>query len=131
VQLVPSRAGKHWLVTQPEPETGKVVFHHGGTYTLDGDSYVETIEYATENTADQIKKTYKFKGGQWTRLTFPLDLQEVLDRKRVLRWHVVSEMTAPVRMLRRVPSPATLSETMLSGAEADGTRPTGVVAASE
>ena len=53
--------GKHWVVTQAEPETGKVVFHHGGTYTLDGDNYAETIEYANESTADLIKKTHKFK----------------------------------------------------------------------
>src|SRR5262249_55808640 len=42
--------GKHWVVTQAEPETGKVIFHHGGTYTLDGDNYAETIEYANEST---------------------------------------------------------------------------------
>jgi hypothetical protein len=42
--------GKHWVVTQAEPETGKVVFHHGGTYTLDGDNYAETVEYANEST---------------------------------------------------------------------------------
>src|SRR5690242_7292954 len=53
--------GRHWVVTQAEPETGKVLFHHGGTYTLDGDHYAETVEYANENTADLIKKTFKFK----------------------------------------------------------------------
>jgi hypothetical protein len=53
--------GKHWVITQADPETGKVVFHHGGTYTLDGDNYAETIEYANENTAELIKKTFKFK----------------------------------------------------------------------
>jgi hypothetical protein len=53
--------GRHWLITQADPKTGKVIFHHGGTYTLDGDTYTETIEYATENTAALIKKTFKFK----------------------------------------------------------------------
>jgi hypothetical protein len=53
--------GKHWVITQADPETGKVIFHHGGTYTLDGDTYAETIEYANENTAELIKKTFKFK----------------------------------------------------------------------
>jgi hypothetical protein len=53
--------GKHWVITQADPETGKVIFHHGGTYTLDGDTYAETIEYANENTAGLIKKTFKFK----------------------------------------------------------------------
>jgi hypothetical protein len=53
--------GRHWVVTQADPETGKVLFHHGGTYTLDGDNYAETVDYANENTADLIKKTLKFK----------------------------------------------------------------------
>jgi hypothetical protein len=53
--------GKHWCITDADPETGKVVFHHGGTYTLDGDTYTETIEYANENTAPLIKKVFKFK----------------------------------------------------------------------
>jgi hypothetical protein len=55
------RSGKHWCVTEADPTTGKVLFHHGGTYTLDGDTYTETIEYANENTAELIKKSLKFK----------------------------------------------------------------------
>ncbi|HEY7331266.1 MAG TPA: hypothetical protein VH592_26770 [Gemmataceae bacterium] len=53
--------GKNWCITQSDPDSGKVIFHHGGTYTLDGDMYAETIEYANENTAELIKKTFKFK----------------------------------------------------------------------
>jgi len=53
--------GKQWCITQAEPETGKVIFHHGGPYTLDGDEMAETIEYANENTATLIGKTHKFK----------------------------------------------------------------------
>jgi hypothetical protein len=53
--------GKHWVITQADPNTDKVVFHHGGTYTLDGDNYAETIEYANENTANLVKKTFQFK----------------------------------------------------------------------
>ena len=55
------RTGKHWCITQADPDTGKVVFHHGGTYTLDGDTYAENVEYANENTAGLIGKTFKFK----------------------------------------------------------------------
>jgi hypothetical protein len=55
------RTGRHWVVTQADPDTGKVMFHHGGTYTLDGDTYTETVEYANENTADLIGKAFKFK----------------------------------------------------------------------
>src|SRR5262245_46833387 len=53
--------GKHWCITEADPTTGKVVFHHGGTYTLDGDTYAETVAYANENTAGLINKTFKFK----------------------------------------------------------------------
>ena len=47
---------KHWVITQADPETGNVIYHHGGTYTLDGDKYVETITFANENTAPLIGK---------------------------------------------------------------------------
>jgi hypothetical protein len=53
--------GKHWVITQADPKTGKVIFHHGGTYMLDGNTYEETVEYANDNTAGLIKKTFKFK----------------------------------------------------------------------
>ena len=52
---------KHWTVTQADPDTGEVIFHLGGTYTLNGDDYVETVKYATENTKDLISKVHKFK----------------------------------------------------------------------
>ncbi|HKB37947.1 MAG TPA: hypothetical protein VKD72_15985, partial [Gemmataceae bacterium] len=29
--------GRHWCITESDPKTGKVIYHHGGTYTLDGD----------------------------------------------------------------------------------------------
>ena len=52
--------GRHWIITQADPETGVTVFHHGGTYTLMGGEYAETVEYANENTKDLIKQTFKF-----------------------------------------------------------------------
>jgi hypothetical protein len=45
--------GKHWTVTESD-EAGKVVFHHGGTCTIDGDKYIETVKYANESTAELI-----------------------------------------------------------------------------
>jgi hypothetical protein len=76
--------GKHWVVTQAEPETGKVLFHHGGTYTLDGDNYAETVEYANENTADLIKETFKFKikveGNTYTQIGVGNPFTEVWKR---------------------------------------------------
>jgi hypothetical protein len=53
--------GKHWTYTSADPETGKVLNHHGGTYTIDGNDYAETINYANENTANIIGQTFKFK----------------------------------------------------------------------
>ena len=53
--------GKHWCVTKANTETGKVEYHLGGTYTLDGDSLEETIKYATETIAGQIGQTFKYK----------------------------------------------------------------------
>lgn len=53
--------GRHWIITQADPNTGEVIYHHGGTYTLNGDEYVETVEYANENTAHLIKNIHKFK----------------------------------------------------------------------
>jgi len=53
--------GRHWNITQADPETGLVIFHHGGTYTLDGDEYVEKIEFANENTKQLINKTLTHK----------------------------------------------------------------------
>jgi hypothetical protein len=52
--------GRHWMITQADPASGVTTFHHGGTYTLNGDEYVETIEYANESTKDLIKQTFKF-----------------------------------------------------------------------
>jgi hypothetical protein len=52
---------RHWNITQADPATGLTIYHHGGTYTLKGDEYSETIEYANENTKELIKQTLKFK----------------------------------------------------------------------
>jgi hypothetical protein len=63
--------GNRWSFTQPDPETGQVTFHHGGTYTIDGDTYEETIKFANENTANMIGQTFKYKlkveGDTWTQ----------------------------------------------------------------
>ena len=52
--------GKHWTVTQADPKTGLTIFHHGGTYTLKGDEYIETVEYANESTTNLISQAFKF-----------------------------------------------------------------------
>ncbi|HJZ54952.1 MAG TPA: hypothetical protein VKE74_08325 [Gemmataceae bacterium] len=55
------RTGRHWMITEADPQTGEVIFHHGGTYTIEGDEYVETVEYANKNTAGLIGMKLKFK----------------------------------------------------------------------
>lgn len=52
---------KHWCITETDPETGELEYHHGGTYTLDGDKYTETITFAAESTKSMIGMTFKFK----------------------------------------------------------------------
>ncbi len=52
--------GRHWVVTQADPKNGLVMFHHGGTYTLKGSEYAETVEYANENTTNLVNQTFKF-----------------------------------------------------------------------
>lgn len=52
---------KHWTISQSNPDTGEVIFHHGGTYKLEGDRYEETIKFAAPSTKDMIGLTFKFK----------------------------------------------------------------------
>ena len=54
------RTGRHWTMTQANPDTGLTIMHDGGTYTLDGDKYVEAIEYANPSTANDIGKSFMF-----------------------------------------------------------------------
>jgi len=49
-----------WSITQPNPATGAIVFHHGGHYTLRGTEYIETVEFANESTASFIGRTFTF-----------------------------------------------------------------------
>ncbi|HWX21184.1 MAG TPA: M56 family metallopeptidase [Candidatus Binatia bacterium] len=49
-----------WSVTQTDPKTGAVIFHHGGTYALKANEYLETVDYANDSTREMVKKTFKF-----------------------------------------------------------------------
>lgn len=50
----------HWSVTQANPQTGDTIFHHGGTFALNGNEYAETVEDANDNTKELVGKTFKF-----------------------------------------------------------------------
>jgi hypothetical protein len=77
------RTGKHWTITDSDAD-GKVQFHHGGTYTLDGADYAETIKYANENTAELIGKTLKVKveGDTYTQIGVDNPYSEVWKRAK-------------------------------------------------
>lgn len=50
----------HWLVTQADEKTGVVVIHHGGTYTLKGNRYTETVQYADPSSVNFIGREFNF-----------------------------------------------------------------------
>lgn len=54
-------AGGQWTITQYDPSTGTVVFHHGGTYTLDGATYTETVIFANESTIEMKGDSNQFE----------------------------------------------------------------------
>ncbi len=53
--------GTHWMITQPDPNTGVVVFHHGGGYTLDDDTLKTTTDFAAASTKSRIGTKGSFK----------------------------------------------------------------------
>ena len=59
-KLFPLSDRSNWTITQADPKTGMTIFHHGGTYALKGNEYLETVEYANESTTNLIGKTFKF-----------------------------------------------------------------------
>jgi hypothetical protein len=56
-----SFTGTHWMVTQPDLKTGEVIFHHGGRYTLEGETMKTTTEFAAESTKSLIGRPGSFK----------------------------------------------------------------------
>jgi hypothetical protein len=77
--------GKHWTITESD-DAGKVVFHHGGTCTIDGEEYTETVKYANESTAELIGKSFKFKikleGDKYTQIGVGNPYTEVWRRAK-------------------------------------------------
>lgn len=51
----------HFSVTKRNARTGGIDYHHIGTYTLDGDTYTETITYAIGTSEGNVGKTFRFK----------------------------------------------------------------------
>jgi hypothetical protein len=78
------RTERHYVVTQANPNTGVIIYHLGGTYTLNGDEYVEKVEYATENIARFIGRARKFKieveGDTYTEIGIDNPFTEIWKR---------------------------------------------------
>jgi hypothetical protein len=78
--------GTHWMITQPDPKTGEVVFHHGGRYTLDGDTMAGSIDFANKSTSELIGKTHKFKikvdGDKFTQTALDNQFTETWKRAK-------------------------------------------------
>lgn len=55
------RTGTHWVVIGVEPDTGLVTENFGGTYTMNGDEYVETQNYADETWLRDNGKSFTFR----------------------------------------------------------------------
>jgi hypothetical protein len=77
--------GKHWIVVFYD-DNGSVQYSHGGTYTLDGDQYAETIKFAGGQTAALIGQTFKFKttveGDKYTQIGVGNNYDEVWRRAK-------------------------------------------------
>ena len=52
--------GTHWCVVQPDPDTGVIVFQHGGRYVLEGNELRETTDFAGELTTSALGRTATF-----------------------------------------------------------------------
>lgn len=75
---------KVWVVSISDATTGKVEYHHGGTYTLKGNDYVEKVEFSTENLNSLLGQSFRYKltvdGTTWTQVGVENPYSEVWQR---------------------------------------------------
>ena len=55
------RDGGHWNLTVVDGDTGLVTENFGGTYTMNGDEYIETQHYGTEQWLQDNGKSFRFR----------------------------------------------------------------------
>lgn len=53
--------GTHWSIVQPDPDTGVIVFQHGGSYAVDGNKLKTTRDFAGESTRAMIGTSGTFE----------------------------------------------------------------------
>jgi hypothetical protein len=49
-----------WFTTAFDGESGDVIYHHGGSYSLNGTHYIEVVEFASERTEHLIDESFEF-----------------------------------------------------------------------
>ena len=80
------RTGAHWTLTHADPNTGLVIEHFGGTYTLNGNEYVETQEYGDatwmKDNGESFKFTVKVEGDTMTQIGIGNPYTEVWKRAK-------------------------------------------------
>lgn len=54
-------AAGRWEIIQKDPKTGEVIFHHGGSYRVNGDILEQKVEFATQKTRNYIGQVRKFR----------------------------------------------------------------------
>jgi beta-lactamase regulating signal transducer with metallopeptidase domain len=76
-------------INQTDPKTGSVIFHHGGTWTLEGNEYTEKLEFANESSQEVKGKTFKFdvkiEGDKLSKIGKGNDWKEVWMRVPTFR----------------------------------------------
>jgi hypothetical protein len=78
------RTGSNWVITQADKMGWLVATNSGGTYTLNGNEYVETQEYAnatwTKDNGKSFKFTVKIEGDTMTQIGVDNPYSEVWKR---------------------------------------------------
>ena len=89
------RTDHTWSITEANPLTGVSIFHHGGTYQVKDNYYLETVDYANDSSSNLINHTYTFnctsKDGLFTQKGMGNPWNEVWKR-------VDSELTKPKKL---------------------------------
>ena len=85
-QRLKFRTDRHWNLTRADPDTGLVTEHFGGTYTLNGDEYVETQDYGDatwmKDNGKSFKFTVKVEGDTMTQIGIGNPYTEVWKRAK-------------------------------------------------
>lgn len=73
-----------WEMIQKDPKTGEVIFHHGGTYRVNGDILEQKVEFAGQKTKGYVGQVRKFRikieGDTYTQIGIGNPFNEVWKR---------------------------------------------------